>query len=283
MTPPRMMPRLLLATLLCLSLPLHAAFITDRIEVPLYAEKYGQGEVLKKLLSGTRVDILMKDGKHVRIRTSDGISGWIEFRYISADKPLGLEYLELRSQHKAVQDELAATQKKLSEALSQPQAKAAPTADAGISAEELAELRQGAKDTRWMRAEMNKARERAKKLDAELKTLRKKATEKSDATAAEQAELVALRAENQDLQDRLAAALLVSEAPAVTEVVAEAETVVADSAIEQAPAATEAQAWSVSLGWFLGSLLIALVIGGIGGMSWLDQRIRQRHGGFRIY
>jgi len=143
----RKIHRLLLTALLSMTLPAHAAFITDRIEVPVYAEKHNQGAVLKKLLSGTQVDILMKDGEFARISTRDGTSGWIEFKYVSAEKPLGLEYLELRSQYKALQQELATAR----------QAPAAPqeTASPGISEEELAGLRRDAKDTRWMKAEMN--------------------------------------------------------------------------------------------------------------------------------
>ena len=254
------------AALLCVSLPLQAAFITDRIEIPLQVEKYGQGAVLKQLVSGARVDVLMRDGKYARVRTRDGTTGWVEARFVSEEKPLGLEYLELRSRHKALQDELAATQKKLSEALKRP------PAGENISAEELAALRQGAKDTRWMRAEMNKARERAKQFEAELKALRKQTREKTEAEAAGLAELEALRAQNQDLQDRLAAALLVSETPAVTEVV-----------VETAAADSDGRAWSVGPEWLFGGLLVAFVAGGIGGASWLDRRIRAKHGGFRIY
>jgi len=39
----------------------------------------------------------------------------------------------------------------------------------------------------------------------------------------------------------------------------------------------------VPLTWSLGAAGLALVLGLIAGISWLDRRIRNRHGGFRIY
>ena len=283
MTPLRLTPRLLFAALLCTSLPLQAAFITDRIEVPVHAEKFNQGRVLKKLLSGTQVDVLMKDGQYARIRTRDGSSGWIESRYLSDEKPLGLEYLELRSQYKLLQDELVAAQQKLSEA---EEARAAASQATGpeISAEELADLRKRANDTRWMKAEMNKARERAKKLEAELKTLRARAGKKSADDNAAQKEVEKLRAQNQELETRLAAALLVNEERATAEAPAEtSDDEAGEDIVVESAAAAPGDGWAVPIPWFLGGLLAALIAGGIGGATWLDRRIRARHGGFRIY
>ncbi len=275
MTLSRKIHRLLFTTLLSMALPAHAAFITDRIEVPVYAEKHNQGAVLKKLLSGTQVDILMKDGEFARISARDGTSGWVEFKYISAEKPLGLEYLELRSQYKSLQQELAAAQQKLSEPRD--------TTNPGISEEELADLRKHANDTRWMQAEMNKAREQTKKLDAELKALRANVKKQNDSSStvqdAVQEELTQLRAQNQDLEARLAAALLINEEQSI----AAAAVKVAAADIETSPVSHENIAWSINLEWFFGSLVAALIVGGIGGMNWLDRRIRKKHGGFRIY
>ncbi|MCF6363625.1 MAG: TIGR04211 family SH3 domain-containing protein [Gammaproteobacteria bacterium] len=265
--------RLLLTTLLGIALPAHAAFITDRIEVPLYAEKHNQGAVLKRLLSGTQVDILTKDGEFARISTRDGTRGWIEFKYVSAEKPLGLEYLELRSQYKALQQELAAARQA-------PEARQETTSP-GISEEELAALRQDAKDTSWMKAEMNKARKQAKKLENELKTLRTNALKQSDDSSIVQEELTQLRTQNQDFEARLAAALLINEEQRATEAII-IETV-ATAETETHPARSESNIWPVNLEWFFGGLAAAFILGIISGMRWLDRRIRKRHGGFRIY
>ena len=273
MTPLRPPYRLLLTLLLGLALPVHAAFITDRIEVPVYTEKHGQGEVLKKLLSGAQVDILMKDGDFARIRTRDGTTGWIEFKFISAERPLGLEYLELRSRYKALEEELAAARQ-------QPEAPREATTPA-ISEEELARLRQDAKDTRWMKAEMNKARARAKKLEGELAALQDSAAKQNDNASAVQAELTRLRTQNEDLETRLAAALLINEEQQRS---AEAAAEAPAPTIEIVPPPPqESSAWSLRPEWFLGGLAAAFIIGVIGGVRWLDRRIRAKHGGFRIY
>ncbi len=267
MTPSPNPRRLLLALLLGLALPAHAAFITDRIEVPVYAEKRNQGEVLKTLLSGEQVDILMKDGDYARISTRDGTTGWVEFRFISAERPLGLDYLELRSRYKALQEELA-------KARQRPEAPR-ETAPPIISEEELAKLRQDAKDTRWMKAEMNKARARAKKLEGELATLRASAAQQNDDASAVQETLAQLRAQNQDLETRLAAALLINEE--------QQRSAEAAAVNDTTPPPRQDSAWAVSAEWFLGSLAAAFILGGIGGVRWLDRRIRARHGGFRLY
>ena len=39
----------------------------------------------------------------------------------------------------------------------------------------------------------------------------------------------------------------------------------------------------IPLTWSLGASGVALVLGLIAGVAWLDNRIRKRHGGFRIY
>lgn len=245
-----------------------AAFIADKIEVPVHAERFNQGAVLKTLISGASVEVMMKDGDFTRIRTSDNVMGWVESRFVSPDKPVSLEYLELLGRSKRLEADLKAAEEKL----------AAPAANAQplISQTELEELNQKVKDAIWMKAEMNKARERAKELEAELAS-------KSKSGTSSQKELEKLRNQNKDLETRLAAALLVSEQQQT------AETPTDEPASDPLPAPVAAATpmedddWSVSLGSFFGSLLAALVLGAIAGMFWLDQRIRQRHGGFRLY
>jgi hypothetical protein len=52
---------------------------------------------------------------------------------------------------------------------------------------------------------------------------------------------------------------------------------------DQLPSAEELDKWQVTLpGWYWGTMLIALIIGIVGGIGWMDYRLRRRHGGFRI-
>lgn len=261
--------------ILLLATPLlaQAAFITDKIVVEVRSERFGQGEVLKKLPSGTSVEVLMTDGQYTRVRTPDNLTGWVNTTFITKQKPTQLEYLELMSMTKDLEAKLKAAEDKLA---------SAPTGGgADISADELEELQKRAKDASWMRVEMTKARERAASLEKQLKS-------KGKAASSSEAELDTLREQNADLEKRLAAALLVNEQISeqqISEQQAELSTApegVAAAATPDAPAADD-QGWSVKIEWFLGSIVTAIIIGIIVGMTWLDKRIRQRHGGFRIY
>lgn len=258
------------AVLLACALPASAAFVTDRVTVPLRAEPDPSSPVLKTLSSGEQVEILLRAGQNARVRTRDGQIGWLPDALLSEERPLSLEYLDLRSRYKALEQKLAAAEARLAA----PPPAAEPAGEV-IDAQALASLRQQAKDGRWMKVEMEKARARAKQLQAELDALRKKSATQTEALSSDQqalqAELATLRAENADLQTRLAAALLLAEE--------EAAPVAAPASSGDAGAATVEVTWPM----FLGGLLAALLAGGLLGMRWLDRRIRARHGGFRLY
>jgi uncharacterized protein YgiM (DUF1202 family) len=264
---------LILCALLGASLAAQAAFITDKLEVEVYSQRFNQGTVLKKLAGGSSVEVLMADGQYSRIRTSDNITGWIETRYLSNEKPLQLQYLELLAKNHTLEADLKAAQEQLAAAAATPPA----NPDNGLSDEEIADLQQRAKDAGWMRVELKKARDRVAQLEADMKG-------KSQSSADSQQELSKLRSANKELEERLAAALLINKQQEPDTGKADATEPAATEAIKTATAASPAdQHWSVNIEWFFGSLLVTLIVGIIAGMTWLDNRIRQRHGGFRIY
>lgn len=271
---------LLLGILLCVYNGAHAAFITDKIVVNLYAQATDQGQVLKKLPSGAVVEVISNTGQFTQVRTTDNITGWIVSQFITNEKPSQLEYLELLGRTKTLEAELKAAREKPSTA---PAAAATP-----ISVEELADLQQRAKDAGWIRAELKKARDRVDELEAQMNAKVKTST-------GSQQEIDKLRADNMALEERLAATLLVNEQPPEQQDTAEptetaddanpapVETASADTPDNASNHNTDATGWSVKLKWFLGSLAVALIAGFIAGITWLDNRIRQRHGGFRLY
>jgi SH3 domain protein len=245
----------------------NAAFITDKIVVEVRTERFGQGSVIKKLTSGTSVEVLVVDGKYTRIRTPDNITGWVASTFISKEKPTQLEYLELLSKSKVTEAKLRAAEQQLANA-------ATGESTASISEEEIEQLKQQAKDARWMKVEMQKARDRANQAEAKLKNKNEKAGNNKQ-------ELEKLRTQNKDLEQRLAAAILVNEQQ--SQEISDAETAQITTVTTQAAPVSEDNGWSVSINWFLGSLIAALIAGFVFGIIWLDKRIRQRHGGFRIY
>jgi SH3 domain protein len=251
--------------LLCLAalMPLsaQAEFITDKITVDLHADRFPQSAVLKTLSSGSNVEVLISDGDYSRVRTSDNITGWVESKYLTNEKPTQLEYLELLTKSKTLEAKLKAAEDKLASTAANGN-----NDTQGIDPAELEELRKRANDAGWMRVELKKARDRADKFEAKLKAKGKAANSSED-------ELNSLRQQNQSLQKKLAAALLISEQQGTP----------TDGDKTPDTKDNQNQDWSVSISWFFGSIVVALIIGLIVGMTWLDNRIRQRHGGFRIY
>ncbi|NOX76709.1 MAG: hypothetical protein GXP17_08910 [Gammaproteobacteria bacterium] len=255
-------------TSLLISLPpvVNAAFITDKIVVEVRAERFGQGAVLKELSSGASVEVLMSDGKYTRVRTPDNITGWVSSTFLTNKKPTQLEYLELLAKSKDIETKLRAAEKKLGNN--------GAAGAASMSDKDIKKLKSEAKNSRWMKAEMMKARDRAKQAEAKLKAERKKQSEKGKENNGAQQQLEDLKIQNHELEQRLAAALLVNEhqpEPAPTVFVASSEK------------GTTPADWKVYIPWFAGSLFTALILGFVAGTRWLDKRIRRRHGGFRIY
>lgn len=246
--------RLLLCLGLLVCLPVQAAYVTDKIVVEVYSQRLSQGAVLKTLSSGSSVEVLMTDGDYSRIRTTDNITGWIESRYLTNEKPTQAEYLALLTKTKDLETKLRAAEAKL--------ANPAEGGIEGIDIAEIEELRKRAADAGWMRVELKKARDRVIEVENKLKV-------SGQASNYSQDELSKLQNQNKELEERLAAIMLINEE----------QTEGASSATQN----SDEQGWVVTIGWFLGSIAVALIIGLIAGIILLDKRIRQRHGGFRIY
>lgn len=255
-------------TILVMSASAQAAFITDKLVISIYSERFGQGTVLKTLSSGTNVTVLMNDGDYSRIRTSDNVTGWVESKYITNEKPAQLEYLELLARSKTLEANLKTAEEKLA-----TQTTTGSESTEGLDVAELAELRKRAADAGWMRVELKKSRDRVSELEDQLKS-------KNQKTSTSQEELKSLREKNKMLEERLAAALLVNEQQDITEQPGDASP---ESVSDTSGQNRYDDGWSVKIGWFLGSIVVALITGLVAGMTWLDKRIRQRHGGFRIY
>ncbi len=254
--------------LTCLPLAANAAFITDKISAEVRTERFDPGAILKELSSGASVEVLMSDGKYTRVRTTDNITGWVNSRFLTNEKPNQLEYLELLSKNKATEEKLRAAEEKL--------ASVSNTA----SSEDIESLKKQIKDGRWMKSEMQKARNRAEKAEEKLKVELKKQASNGKQNSGAKQQLEDLRTQNTELETRLAAALLISEQQNKT---TDTEPAPVGFVVTPVTEKTNAAGWTIDMQWFLGGLLAALVTGFVAGLIWLDKRIRQRHGGFRIY
>jgi len=240
-----------------LSLPTQADFVTDKIVIEVRSQRLSQGAVLKTLPSGSAVEVLTTDGDYARIRTSDNVTGWVQSQFLTTEQPTQVAYLTLLAKSKTLEAKIKALEANQGEG-----------GGDGINIAEIEELRKRAADAGWMRVELKKSRDRVAEIQNKMKT-------SGQGTNSSQKELAILNNKNKELERRLAAAIEFNEQ--------QQELAAQKDASPSANQASGEQGWTVNIEWFLGSIIVALIIGLVGGMTWLDKRIRQRHGGFRIY
>ena len=261
----QLMRGILLCLMPLLSLPTQAEFVTDKIVIEVRSQRLSQGAVLKTLPSGSAVEVLMKDGDYTRIRTIDNITGWVQAQFLTNEQPTQIAYLTLLAKSKVLEAKLKTAE-----------ANAGEGGGDGIDIAEIEELRKRAADAGWMRVELKKARERLTEIESKMKSSGK-------AVNSSQEELNTLRNQNKELQARLSASALINKQVSEQQETTIQQGGIASTMQNSDEHSSDTQSWAVNIEWFLGSILVALIIGLVGGMSWLDKRMRQRHGGFRLY
>ena len=53
-------------------------YVTDMLQLELYAARDMSGPPLKKLRSGDQMELLARDGRYAQVRTADGQQGWVK-------------------------------------------------------------------------------------------------------------------------------------------------------------------------------------------------------------
>lgn len=104
---------------LCLSLTAlgqaQTVYVTDKVLLGVYREKAQDSELLKMLPTGSPLEILERDGNVAKVRSPDGIEGWVDAAYLINDKPSQLVALELADKNKQATEELEAVRAQLDE------------------------------------------------------------------------------------------------------------------------------------------------------------------------
>lgn len=79
--------------LLCalLALPAHAqtVYVIDQLEIGVHRETDVDSVILAVIPTGTELQVLERDGEFVRVTTPDGVTGWVDARYVVDEKPGG--------------------------------------------------------------------------------------------------------------------------------------------------------------------------------------------------
>ena len=81
-------------------------YVIDHLAVGVHEEKVLNSAIIKVLPTGTTLEVLERDEELVRVRTDDGLEGWVDKNYVMQDKPAQLALLELEAKHVDAVNEL---------------------------------------------------------------------------------------------------------------------------------------------------------------------------------
>ncbi len=106
-----------IVTAVLLSLPMMAvaetAYIIDKLLVGIHKEKELNSAIVKVVPTGTPLEVLKREGDFARVRTTEGLNGWVDSSYIMLKKPAQLMVLDLEARLSEAQQVLKAAKKKI--------------------------------------------------------------------------------------------------------------------------------------------------------------------------
>lgn len=87
-------------TLSALPRPAHAEtrYVSDQLVISVRAGTEANAALLTTLRTGTAVEVLREEGSHLRVRTEDGVEGYVQAQYITAETPKPLVIARLQAQ-----------------------------------------------------------------------------------------------------------------------------------------------------------------------------------------
>lgn len=110
-------------------------YVTDMLQLDMYATQAMDGAPLKKLRSGDSFEILERTGRYARVRLPGGQSGWVKSLYLVTTEPARTRLNALEKQNADLLAQLEALNEQLAERMSMV---AELEGDRGTEAEQLA-------------------------------------------------------------------------------------------------------------------------------------------------
>lgn len=235
------------------------AYVIDKLLVGIHESRDTDSAIIKVVPTGTRLEVLKREGDVANVSEPGGASGWVDAAYLSADPPAQLRIAELEKAKAALEDQLKHVEQASRGAA--PPAVGAPVSDAAG-----AEIDALTKENTALKGKLSDEKLRAETLQTEVSTLR--AQVKSTAVPPD-TRLVELERSRDDLeQDLEDARVKLSEYAARTSL---------DDVAALVPVVLREYAKSVVL-----LVLVLIAIGFGAGVYVLDLSNRRRHGGFRV-
>ena len=103
-----MMQAVFLCAAVIATIPTHAetVYVIDHLAVGVHENKTLNSPIIKVLPTGTALEVLEREEAFVKVRTDDGLEGWVDKNYVMEDKPSQLALLELEAKHVDAVNEL---------------------------------------------------------------------------------------------------------------------------------------------------------------------------------
>nr|VFJ44112.1 MAG: SH3 domain protein [Candidatus Kentron sp. DK]VFJ50795.1 MAG: SH3 domain protein [Candidatus Kentron sp. DK] len=91
------------------------AYVIDRLLVGVYKDETLTGTALEVLPTGASMEILTRQEEIARVRTGNGIEGWVDNNYLMKEKPAQLLLLEAEAAHEKTKEVLREAERRLRE------------------------------------------------------------------------------------------------------------------------------------------------------------------------
>lgn len=89
-----------------LSLFAETRYVTDELQLSMYEEINSQGKMIKRLNSGTELELLETQGLYAKVRTQEGLEGWTKAGFLISEKPARAQLLEANQKLDTLESQL---------------------------------------------------------------------------------------------------------------------------------------------------------------------------------
>jgi SH3 domain protein len=96
-----------------MSLSAETRYVTDELQLSMYEEINSQGKMIKRLNSGTELELLETQGLYAKVRTQEGLEGWTKAGFLISEKPARALLLDANQRVDALESQLEQSRKAL--------------------------------------------------------------------------------------------------------------------------------------------------------------------------
>jgi SH3 domain protein len=95
------------STIMSVSVQADMRYVSDVLVVSVRDGQTNDSNILGYLKSADSVEVLEEDGQYLKIRTPDGLEGWVQKKYIVTDMPKAMIIEELKTDITALKSQIA--------------------------------------------------------------------------------------------------------------------------------------------------------------------------------